>query len=129
MHVGTPEAGTTNMTTLPSSPPGNEHNNFRINPSSGLLMRGVRPLDREQNSSHVLEVEAYNTEHGPMRSSVRVRAQREAACRDAASHSSNFQPSLSRGRRAGSPRDLETLTESLCGWRRGFGFLFFVFFL
>uniref|UniRef100_A0A8V0ZBH8 Cadherin-23 n=1 Tax=Gallus gallus TaxID=9031 RepID=A0A8V0ZBH8_CHICK len=51
---------------------GNEHNNFRINPSSGLLMRGVRPLDREQNSSHVLEVEAYNTEHGPMRSSVRV---------------------------------------------------------
>ncbi|XP_021256319.1 cadherin-23 isoform X6 [Numida meleagris] len=51
---------------------GNEHNNFRINPSSGLVMRGVRPLDREQNSSHVLEVEAYNTEHGPMRSSVRV---------------------------------------------------------
>lgn len=36
-------------------------------------MRGVRPLDREQNSSHVLEVEAYNTEQGPMRSSVRVR--------------------------------------------------------
>ena len=129
MHVGTPEAGTTYMTTLPSSPPGNEHNNFRINPSSGLLMRGVRPLDREQNSSHVLEAEAYNTEHGPMRSSVRVRAQREAACRDAASHSSNFQPSLSRSRRAGSPRDLETLTESLCGWRRGFGFLFFLFFL
>ncbi|XP_015721901.1 cadherin-23 isoform X5 [Coturnix japonica] len=51
---------------------GNEHNNFRINPSTGLVMRGVRPLDREQNSSHVLEVEAYNTEHGPMRSSVRV---------------------------------------------------------
>ncbi|NXP78781.1 CAD23 protein, partial [Ramphastos sulfuratus] len=51
---------------------GNEHNHFRINPSTGLVMRGVRPLDREQNSSHVLEVEAYNTEHGPMRSSVRV---------------------------------------------------------
>ncbi|NXG28840.1 CAD23 protein, partial [Dromaius novaehollandiae] len=51
---------------------GNEHNNFRINPSTGLVMRGVRPLDREQNSSHVLEVEAYNTEQGPMRSSVRV---------------------------------------------------------
>ncbi|NXN10050.1 CAD23 protein, partial [Indicator maculatus] len=51
---------------------GNEHNHFRINPSSGLVMRGVRPLDREQNSSHVLEVEAYNTEQGPMRSSVRV---------------------------------------------------------
>lgn len=54
-------------------PPGNEHNNFRINPSTGLVMRGVRHLDREQNSSHVLEVEAYNTEQGPMRSSVRVR--------------------------------------------------------
>ncbi|NWS37863.1 CAD23 protein, partial [Probosciger aterrimus] len=51
---------------------GNEHNNFRINPSTGLVMRGVRHLDREQNSSHVLEVEAYNTEQGPMRSSVRV---------------------------------------------------------
>ncbi|NXP32884.1 CAD23 protein, partial [Leiothrix lutea] len=53
-------------------PPGNEYNHFRINPSTGLVMRGVRPLDREQNSSHVLEVEAYNTEQGPMRSSVRV---------------------------------------------------------
>ncbi|KFP03887.1 Cadherin-23, partial [Calypte anna] len=51
---------------------GNEHNQFRINPSTGLVMRGVRSLDREQNSSHVLEVEAYNTEQGPMRSSVRV---------------------------------------------------------
>uniref|UniRef100_A0A803VY90 Cadherin-23 n=1 Tax=Ficedula albicollis TaxID=59894 RepID=A0A803VY90_FICAL len=51
---------------------GNEHNHFRINPSTGLVMRGVRHLDREQNSSHVLEVEAYNTEQGPMRSSVRV---------------------------------------------------------
>ncbi|XP_026528519.1 cadherin-23, partial [Notechis scutatus] len=51
---------------------GNNFNNFRINPSSGLVMRGTRPLDREQNSSHVLEVEAYNSEQGPMRSSVRV---------------------------------------------------------
>ncbi|NXV11750.1 CAD23 protein, partial [Cepphus grylle] len=51
---------------------GNEHNHFRINPSTGLVMRGVRHLDREQNSSHVLEVEAYNTEQGPMRSSVIV---------------------------------------------------------
>ncbi|NWZ91402.1 CAD23 protein, partial [Nesospiza acunhae] len=51
---------------------GNEYNHFRINPSTGLVMRGVRHLDREQNSSHVLEVEAYNTEQGPMRSSVRV---------------------------------------------------------
>ncbi|XP_058044049.1 cadherin-23 [Ahaetulla prasina] len=51
---------------------GNNFNNFRINPSNGLVMRGTRPLDREQNSSHVLEVEAYNSEQGPMRSSVRV---------------------------------------------------------
>ncbi|KAM3835604.1 cadherin-23 [Vipera latastei] len=51
---------------------GNNFNNFRINPNNGLVMRGLRPLDREQNSSHVLEVEAYNSEQGPMRSSVRV---------------------------------------------------------
>uniref|UniRef100_A0A8C3PLZ9 Cadherin-23 n=1 Tax=Calidris pygmaea TaxID=425635 RepID=A0A8C3PLZ9_9CHAR len=57
---------------LPPGRLGNEHNHFRINPSTGLVMRGVRHLDREQNSSHVLEVEAYNTEQGPMRSSVRV---------------------------------------------------------
>uniref|UniRef100_A0A803SRL7 Cadherin-23 n=1 Tax=Anolis carolinensis TaxID=28377 RepID=A0A803SRL7_ANOCA len=50
----------------------NHFNNFRINPSSGLVMRGLRVLDRERNSSHVLEVEAYNSEQGPMRSSVRV---------------------------------------------------------
>ncbi|KAM9133336.1 cadherin-23 isoform 1-T1 [Pangshura tecta] len=35
-------------------------------------MRGLRNLDREHNSSHVLEVEAYNSEQGSMRSSVRV---------------------------------------------------------
>nr|XP_032643953.1 cadherin-23 [Chelonoidis abingdonii] len=35
-------------------------------------MRGIRHLDREHNSSHVLEVEAYNSEQGSMRSSVRV---------------------------------------------------------
>ncbi|XP_058154971.1 cadherin-23 isoform X1 [Dasypus novemcinctus] len=51
---------------------GNHGNNFRIHVSSGLLMRGPRPLDREQNSSHVLVVEAYNHDLGPMRSSVRV---------------------------------------------------------
>lgn len=86
--------------------PGNEHNNFRINPSTGLVMRGVRHLDREQNSSHVLEVEAYNTEQGPMRSSVRVRAsglpraEQQAweveefrqNIRDASSGGSHFQP-------------------------------------
>lgn len=44
-----------------------------IHVSSGLLMRGPRPLDRERNSSHVLIVEAYNHDLGPMRSSVRVR--------------------------------------------------------
>ncbi|NXA36649.1 CAD23 protein, partial [Eudromia elegans] len=51
---------------------GNEREHFRLSPSSGLLLRGPRPLDRERNSSHVLEVEAYNAEQGPMRSSVRV---------------------------------------------------------
>ncbi|XP_042546061.1 cadherin-23 isoform X3 [Dipodomys spectabilis] len=51
---------------------GNHGNNFRIHVSNGLLMRGPRPLDRERNSSHVLMVEAYNHDLGPMRSSVRV---------------------------------------------------------
>nr|XP_030718382.1 cadherin-23 [Globicephala melas] len=51
---------------------GNHGNNFWIHVSSGLLMRGPRPLDRERNSSHVLIVEAYNHDLGPMRSSVRV---------------------------------------------------------
>uniref|UniRef100_A0A2K5K1M8 Cadherin-23 n=1 Tax=Colobus angolensis palliatus TaxID=336983 RepID=A0A2K5K1M8_COLAP len=51
---------------------GNHGNNFRIHVSNGLLMRGPRPLDREQNSSHVLIVEAYNHDLGPMRSSIRV---------------------------------------------------------
>lgn len=36
-------------------------------------MRGPKPLDREEDSSHVLIVEAYNHDLGPMRSSVRVR--------------------------------------------------------
>ncbi|VTJ75836.1 Hypothetical predicted protein, partial [Marmota monax] len=51
---------------------GNHGNNFQIDVSHGLLMRGPRPLDRERNSSHVLVVEAYNQDLGPMRSSVRV---------------------------------------------------------
>uniref|UniRef100_A0A8D2JQ57 Cadherin-23 n=1 Tax=Sciurus vulgaris TaxID=55149 RepID=A0A8D2JQ57_SCIVU len=51
---------------------GNHGNNFQIHVSNGLLMRGPRPLDRERNSSHVLIVEAYNHDLGPMRSSVRV---------------------------------------------------------
>ncbi|XP_053063244.1 cadherin-23 isoform X1 [Acinonyx jubatus] len=51
---------------------GNHGNNFRIHVGNGLLMRGSRPLDRERNSSHVLIVEAYNHDLGPMRSSVRV---------------------------------------------------------
>ncbi|XP_075697796.1 cadherin-23 isoform X1 [Rhinoderma darwinii] len=46
--------------------------NFRIDVSTGLLMRGPLALDRETNSSHVLVVEAYNSDQGPMRSSVRV---------------------------------------------------------
>ncbi|XP_075466716.1 cadherin-23 isoform X3 [Ascaphus truei] len=51
---------------------GNSKNNFRIDVSTGLVMRGTQPLDRETNSSHVLVVEAYNSDQGPMRSSVRV---------------------------------------------------------
>ncbi|XP_053307224.1 cadherin-23 [Spea bombifrons] len=51
---------------------GNSRNNFRIDVITGLLMRGPQPLDRETNSSHVLTVEAYNSDQGPMRSSVRV---------------------------------------------------------
>ncbi|KAJ8795015.1 hypothetical protein J1605_018602 [Eschrichtius robustus] len=51
---------------------GNHGNSFRIHVSNGLLMRGPQPLDRERNSSHVLIVEAYNHDLGPMRSSVRV---------------------------------------------------------
>ncbi|XP_073452804.1 cadherin-23 [Aquarana catesbeiana] len=51
---------------------GNDYNNFRIDVSTGLLVRGSKALDRETNSSHVLVVEAYNSDQGPMRSSVRV---------------------------------------------------------
>uniref|UniRef100_A0A3Q3WPX5 Cadherin-23 n=1 Tax=Mola mola TaxID=94237 RepID=A0A3Q3WPX5_MOLML len=39
---------------------------------SGLVTRGLKALDRETSSSHVLEVEAYNSDEGSMRSSVRV---------------------------------------------------------
>ncbi|KAM3912635.1 cadherin-23 [Leptodactylus fuscus] len=49
-----------------------DNRNFRIDISTGLLMRGPLALDRETNSSHVLVVEAYNSDQGPMRSSVRV---------------------------------------------------------
>uniref|UniRef100_A0A8C5W6C9 Cadherin-23 n=1 Tax=Leptobrachium leishanense TaxID=445787 RepID=A0A8C5W6C9_9ANUR len=51
---------------------GNSQNNFRIDSSTGLVMRGAQALDRETNSSHVLVVEAYNSDQGLMRSSVRV---------------------------------------------------------
>lgn len=47
-------------------------------------MRGLRHLDRENNSSHVLEVEAYNSEQGSMRSSVRVRTSLRLRWRGAA---------------------------------------------
>ncbi|XP_051504307.1 cadherin-23 [Myxocyprinus asiaticus] len=45
---------------------------FNIDRLSGLISRGDRALDRETRSSHVLEVEAYNSDQGSMRSSVRV---------------------------------------------------------
>ncbi|XP_057704908.1 cadherin-23 isoform X1 [Corythoichthys intestinalis] len=51
---------------------GNSLNHFTIDKQTGLLTRGLRPLDRETSSSHVLEVEAYNSDEGSMRSSVRV---------------------------------------------------------
>uniref|UniRef100_A0A672NZK3 Cadherin-23-like n=1 Tax=Sinocyclocheilus grahami TaxID=75366 RepID=A0A672NZK3_SINGR len=45
---------------------------FTVDSLSGLISRGTVALDRETRSSHVLEVEAYNSDQGSMRSSVRV---------------------------------------------------------
>ncbi|XP_048060461.1 cadherin-23 isoform X2 [Megalobrama amblycephala] len=45
---------------------------FNVDSLSGLISRGTVALDRETRSSHVLEVEAYNSDQGSMRSSVRV---------------------------------------------------------
>uniref|UniRef100_A0AAV2JPX6 Cadherin domain-containing protein n=1 Tax=Knipowitschia caucasica TaxID=637954 RepID=A0AAV2JPX6_KNICA len=51
---------------------GNSNGWFSINNQTGLITRGRRGLDRETSSSHVLEVEAFNSDEGSMRSSVRV---------------------------------------------------------
>ncbi|XP_026165849.1 cadherin-23 [Mastacembelus armatus] len=51
---------------------GNSNNLFSIDRQTGLVTRGLRALDRETSSSHVLEVEAYNSDESSMRSSVRV---------------------------------------------------------
>uniref|UniRef100_A0A8D3DQ62 Cadherin-23 n=1 Tax=Scophthalmus maximus TaxID=52904 RepID=A0A8D3DQ62_SCOMX len=51
---------------------GNSNNLFSIDRQNGLVTRGLRALDRETSSSHVLEVEAFNSDEGSMRSSVRV---------------------------------------------------------
>ncbi|KAM3862738.1 cadherin-23 [Diretmus argenteus] len=51
---------------------GQSNNLFSIDSQTGLMTRGLRALDRETSSSHVLEVEAYNSDQGSMRSSVRV---------------------------------------------------------
>ncbi|XP_037320872.2 cadherin-23 [Pungitius pungitius] len=51
---------------------GNSNNLFSIDNQTGLVTRGPRALDRETSSSHVLEVMAYNSDEGSMRSSVRV---------------------------------------------------------
>nr|XP_014343935.1 PREDICTED: cadherin-23 [Latimeria chalumnae] len=51
---------------------GNTNNHFHIDASRGLISRGSQPLDREQQSSHVLEVEAFNSAPDTMKSSVRV---------------------------------------------------------
>uniref|UniRef100_A0A672MPM9 Cadherin-23 n=1 Tax=Sinocyclocheilus grahami TaxID=75366 RepID=A0A672MPM9_SINGR len=45
---------------------------FNVDSLSGLISRGTAALNRETRSSHVLEVEAYNSDQGSMRSSVRV---------------------------------------------------------
>ncbi|KAF7666879.1 hypothetical protein LDENG_00090080 [Lucifuga dentata] len=51
---------------------GNSNRLFSIDRNIGLVTRGLQALDRETSSSHVLEVEAYNSDQGSMRSSVRV---------------------------------------------------------
>lgn len=53
---------------------GNNNNLFSIDRQTGLVTRGTRALDRETSSSHVLEVEGYNSDEGSMRSVVRVRS-------------------------------------------------------
>lgn len=58
---------------------GNSNNLFSIDRDSGLVTRGLRALDRETSSSHMLEVEAYNSDEGSMRSSVRVRSRETTA--------------------------------------------------
>lgn len=58
---------------------GNSNNLFSIDKQTGLMTRGRRALDRETSSSHVLEVEAYNSDEGSMRSSVRVRKTSEGS--------------------------------------------------
>ncbi|XP_056327409.1 cadherin-23 [Danio aesculapii] len=45
---------------------------FSMDSLSGLISRGSMALDRETRSSNVLEVEAYNSDLGSMRSTVRV---------------------------------------------------------
>ncbi|KAA0718277.1 Cadherin-23 Otocadherin [Triplophysa tibetana] len=45
---------------------------FNMDRLSGLISRGDKALDRETQSSHVLEVEGFNSDQGSMRSSVRV---------------------------------------------------------
>lgn len=52
---------------------GNVNRLFSIDNQTGLVTRGPRALDRETSSSHVLEVEAFNSDEGSMRSTVRVR--------------------------------------------------------
>ncbi|XP_046692113.1 cadherin-23 isoform X2 [Silurus meridionalis] len=51
---------------------GNSGGQFSIDLLSGLITRGQRALDRETSSSHLLEVEAYNSDQGSMRGTVRV---------------------------------------------------------
>ncbi|XP_023393625.1 cadherin-23-like [Pteropus vampyrus] len=91
---------------------GNHGNNFRIHVSSGLLMRGPQALDREQDSSHVLIVEAYNHDLGPMRSSVRAAEIKSAFISMNGNHGNNFRIHVSSGLLMRGPQALDREQDS-----------------
>ncbi|XP_078579310.1 cadherin-23-like isoform X3 [Branchiostoma floridae x Branchiostoma japonicum] len=68
----TDEDSTTNGDILYAITGGNTDNAFIIDPQSGIIQRGVVPLDRETLDGYVLTVDAYNGGKPEMRSTVRV---------------------------------------------------------
>eukprot|EP00058_Branchiostoma_floridae_P024852 XP_002610342.1 hypothetical protein BRAFLDRAFT_72456 [Branchiostoma floridae] len=68
----TDEDSTTNGDILYAITGGNTDDAFIINPQSGIIQRGVVPLDRETLDGYVLTVDAYNGGKPEMRSTVRV---------------------------------------------------------